>query len=219
MSYVTNSPNANLYSGKQTSEMDYLETYILPEWVYRAVTAKYNLVDIHDYSKLRSVLSLEDVASLEILRMQIMSRSFDGMSYGIQSFFTPDWRFNVSDRPILTEAGKTEIETTVSFLVRDENLIIRTLNRLKTLEDNSLRDVVCEVPLNPATEELPYRVVLVGRTLYICVKEGFLSHIENAEKKHAFLSHVLKSAYAVAPIATVNQSVWYELYLASLGAL
>lgn len=66
MPYATNTPestnenNTQSISGQRGG--DTLDVFIIPQWVFAAFTGKYNLVEIHEYEKLRQMVSKEDIA-------------------------------------------------------------------------------------------------------------------------------------------------------------
>lgn len=200
-----------------------LKLFILPQWIYQAFTAKFNLVEIHEYAKLRQVVSALDVAHLEILRSKLFERAFKDQPgfgyYDVDSFIERSYK-NTAKQPVLTEQDESEIRTTIRYLLNDETTVKDALSRFKKIEDNGVDCIACgsSFPTLPETQDkVPYRVVLLQDTLYIIVEEGFLSFIEGETERLAFLTQVLKSAYAVAPIQIVNRSVWYRQYLDALA--
>lgn len=230
MGYTTNSRAMNHFSGKEENPLEDFQTYIVPEWIFQAVVKKGSIADLHDYSKLRQAVSVSDVAALEAVRLIVENDLADIAVWGTSSFTTNlciNIPADVIDNPKLTPQGVAEIMSTVVPISRDPKFIAETKNRLRTKAElfpdsrgNSALECrgtpVVDVAVSP--EELPYRVVLHNRTLYIRVKEGFLSHLEGRKERLVFLSHVLKSAYSVAPLTQVNNTCWYSAYLKTLAA-
>lgn len=228
MSYVTNSPEE---LKKQTSQEGYKEdipVYVLPRWVYDAAVSKFNLLEIHQYKNLRSILSVSDLAQLEIIRMYLFDKCLSNkgqpVMYSLQSFV-----HNVGNFPgklVMTAEEQQEVKNTVFPLMESKALQEETFSRLKTLEDlnpkGSHSDDVVSGPCSFPTKEqldkkVPYSITCLEGSLYIIVEEGFLSHLEKAAEKLVFFTHVLKSAYAVASITDVNRTVWYRQYLLALA--
>lgn len=208
-----------------TSLNSALDVYVLPSWIYNVFTSKFNLMEIHDYGKLRQVVSLEDVAHLEILRLRLFSQKafLDKSNINISNIgsFIEKASYSVGDRPRFTEEEAKEISSTIRYMIQDDRVVKEALERLKAIPDGteSLSWVSSDFPVKEK-EQTPcfYKIVCVASTLYIIVEEGFLSHIEEQAHRLAFLTQVLKSAYAVSPIRIVNRSVWYIQYLQALRA-
>lgn len=208
-----------------TSLNSALDVYVLPSWIYNVFTSKFNLMEIHDYGKLRQVVSLEDVAHLEILRLRLFSQKafLDKSNINISNIgsFIEKASYSVGDRPRFTEEEAKEISSTIRYMIQDDRVVKEALERLKAIPDGteSLSWVSSDFPVKEK-EQTPcfYKIVCVASTLYIIVEEGFLSHIEEQAHRLAFLTQVLKSAYAVSPIRIVNCSVWYNQYLQALRA-
>lgn len=214
MSYMTNSPSKAY--GASDGEMELLKTYVLPAWIYRAFTAKYNLVEIHDYAKLRDVLSLTDVAHLELLRRHLVGLP----DLSLTECFGPEcvWEHYGQSIVPMSDTHRTEIASSLAYLLNDPQTQAEVLSRLKPIE-SECKDTVVAVN-DPGDSEVKsyYRVVLLHGALYIIVEEGFLSHLQGKVERLAFLTEVLKSAYAIAPISVVNRSVWYRQYVMALPA-
>lgn len=208
-----------------TSLQSKLDVYVLPAWIYRIFTSKFNLMEIHDYGKLRQVASLEDVAHLEILRLRLFGQKalLDKSNVSISDIgsFIEKASYSVGDRPRFTEEEAKEISSTIKYMCQDERVVKEALGRLKEIPDgmDGLSWVSSDFPVKQK-DDSPcfYKIVCVASTLYIIVEEGFLSHIEEQAHRLAFLTQVLKSAYAVCPIQTVNRTVWYNQYLQALRA-
>ncbi len=218
MSYVTNSPSQDHGWVSEEEEM-LLRVYLLPEWIYRAFTSKYNLVEIHALAKLRDVASALDVAQVAILSQSL----FDQPELRVteSGWFRPSSLvFDAKNRQELTEEGRRERDVTVYAYTQDLTIQKALWSRLRDLAGNDNSEAVAlDVSLSPKQElKPPYRIVLLQGELYIIVEEGFLSRISEGNAKAAFFADVLKSAYAVAPISVVNRSVWYRQYVAALPA-
>lgn len=226
--YTTNNPLANqspeeAYYNAPAVIQKPLSIFILPAWIYQAFTSKFSLNEIHEYAKLRQVASLEDLAHLEILRrFSISNKSVftDSGGENIQSFIRDNWEEG-SRQPEMTDKEHQEVKVNVNILLQSPGVVEEALARFKALpkQDNALCCDSGGFPQGKTDADIPfYRVVILPNTLYIVVEEGFLSHIEEKAPRLAFLTQVLKSAYAVSPISLVNRSVWYEQYLKALVA-
>lgn len=204
---------------------DRLAVYIVPAWIYRAFTSRFNLVDIHNYGKLRSVLSATDLAQLELCQWHVYDKAFpaNGMMSGNDlcgSFIGNDHRNTTT----ITEEEQREARSTIRFLMDDPSVLTGLMERLcpTPVPDEDCYPVECSNPIpvetNKTEASVPYRVVLLNDSLYIHMEEGALSYLKGKAEKLTFLTQVLKSAYAIAPIRVVNSSGWYQQYLAALAA-
>ena len=222
MGFVSNNPETIPDTESLSRSM---VVHMLPVWVYQAFTSKYNLADIKNYSRLRQVLPLEDVAHLEILRRHAL-KALDGANEcdyisGLRSFIYPEY-WDSENGPQVTTAGYAEVTSSVNLLVDTPSVVQEAMSRLKVVSQGNECEVIDGLAsVNPATEvasKLPCRVVALNSTLYIIVEEGFLSYLEKSTGRLAFLSQVLKAAYAVFPVRMVNSSMWYQKYLKALAA-
>lgn len=223
MSYVTNSPSREDGWTSEGEEMQ-LRIYLLPEWIYRAFTSKYNLVEIHALAKLRDVASVVDVAQVGILSSQLFDQP--ELRFTEPGWFRPSSLvFDAPNRQELTEESRRERDVTIQTYMQDPATQKALWSRLRDTPERHTGEVLAvepslsNAPPNPINEpQNPYRIVLLPGELYIIVEEGFLSRISEGTAKAAFFADVLKSAYAVAPISVVNRSVWYRQYVAALPA-
>ena len=223
------SPITNSIPLPETPEVNdpqrsYLKIYILPNWILEAFASKYNLVEIHKYGKLRSVASLIDLAELEVLRNSVFPKAMvnhlDDVSfeYSIASLVYEHLHSSDAENQ-LTEKQKNEIMATVNLLKDQPETIANLTQRL--IKSETFGNEVCLAGDNfwalthakPAQEKDLYRVISCQDKLYIIVEEGFLSQVKDQVKLKAFLTTVLKSAYAIAPVSIVNRSLWYRQYL------
>ena len=202
-----------------------LQIFLLPSWIFNAFTAKHNLMEIHNYGKLRGVVSVTDLAHLEVIRTSLFKKSQiahlneKDLGYTLRSLVNDGYYFSVSEA--LTESQRAEIEGTVNYLTMQPEVIEEAISRLKKVESNELgceAIAACDnywklLDSKTESEEPLYRIVNSQDKLYIIVEEGFLSQLENKVNLKAFLTQVLKSAYAIAPIPVVNSSLWYMQYL------
>lgn len=228
MGFVTNNPDRSNEDADQTLSSA-MAVYILPAWVFETFTSRFNLSEIHTYAKLRQVMSIEDLAHLEILRREALKCASKG-SYpqldemAFRSLISTYSCFGQNVLEI-TPKEMAEVESSVNLLVSTPSVIAEAMDRFRTLKTSRgdcLASDSSELDKSsiPPTEELSThcRAVVLNTTLYIIVEEGFLSYLEGDAGHLAFLSQVLKSAYAVLPVRMVNRSPWYKQYLTALAA-
>ena len=217
----------------QDMDRNSLKVYMIPSWIFSTFTSKYNLMEIHDYGKLRSVASAIDIAHMEIMRKVLFSKLTLSklepgyLQYSIKSFIEDYLYLNTPDAQN-PDRHSVEIKSTVEYLVNQPDVIEEAINRLKKIEKaNQCEEAVpigggnntwALVNDNVGTTSPLYRLIVSTDKLYIVVEEGFLSQIETVVNFKAFLTQVLKSAYAIASIPVVNSTLWYKLYLEVLAA-
>lgn len=225
MTYVSNSPLPGLEDQSRFNFEQAVRIYALPAWIYKSFTAKYPLSEIHTYGKLREVASIVDVAQINILtnmlecdgHFSVAKTAGDRMYYPLDSVIESSfWKVK---RNTVTDEERAEIVGTVCFYTNDAGVKASLVDRLKVHDDGM---ALCEAsfgfPLQAEEpESTPFKVVVLNNSLYIIVEEGFLSYMENLGNRKAFLTQVLKSAYAVAPVGIVNRSVFYEQYVKALA--
>lgn len=227
MSYVSNAPSSHDHDDEIVGQA--VRIFILPAWIYQSFTAKFSLNEIHEYAKLRQVASINDVAQLEILRDLINTGNKISVGdttpyYDLDSFIRDLGYWRVPLGKYTTE-GKAEIANSVAYYVNDADTKESLISRLTKHEDIYAGcDVVAsgyfpsDSEKRAAEDNKPlYRVAVMNDSLYIIVEEGFLSQMENPANRKAFLTQVLKSAYAIAPVGVVNRSVFYEQYVKALA--
>lgn len=226
MSNVTNAPTS-WKNRVQESMVKAVEIYLVPEWIALPFTRKYNLVDIHDYGKLRTVASLEDIAQMEVLTSCLFKNAGSpAVSFSDPAEFSSVVGRYHSDKKGLTPEQCTEYDVTVQALMKQPDIVKNALNRLRGLStDHPDSDFACSDLLPVMSRDAPseglaksYRVILINAALYIMVEEGFLGYLKEKANRLAFLTDVLKSAYAVSPIRVVNSSPWYKQYVEALSA-
>lgn len=202
-----------------------MKIYLVSAKVMDMFQSCHNLVDIHSYGKLRQTVSVSDLAMLEILRRNICIRA-DRLYFNQFDFspLIPAFAFSDDGRSLgndnLTEDELQEIKTTFQYLVNDQDVIHATMACFT--EDPIAHQGGDEIALDSSPFEIvqdaaPYQVITHGESLYIKVEAGFLSHLAKKDALMAFFSLVLKSAYAILPFSTVNQSPIYRAYVKLLG--
>ena len=198
-----------------------LRSFFVPSWIYDRLVSKFNLVDIHDYSKLRELTSVKDIAHIESLSSVLSSKLANNFSlYSSFQFLSSVGTETLAKR---TEEQQREIDTTVRFLIEDRDTVNEFMSKIKDGQEDDLHglDEAVEMPRSLAPEEktLPYRIIQVNSTLYIVVERGFLEVFDSQQDTLDFLSAFLKSALAVLPVRVVNSTPWYEAYVKTLVGL
>lgn len=204
-----------------------LPIFLIPSWIFSAFTARHNLQDIHQYSKLRQIFSLSDLAAISILTRHLLPKYLQKVTDGdCSSGFTDLLGKNCYwgesseiNALIATPEEWTEIESNLRFMVGDQRIEKETLSRL----EKPPKSYECEaVSLSSSIGEaektkVPYSVIVLPRAVYVSVEEGFLSHLAQKEDRKKFFTTVLKAGYSVCPIPVVHESSLYSQYLNTLA--
>lgn len=221
MAYVSNSPEETQGA---SSLSEGIEIFIMPKEVYSAFTSKYSLSEIFEYSKLRKILSREDLARLEILRNKVWEKFMGQIDYWYEGMEIASLinrnRYKLSSQQ--TDDERREVENSINVMVQSAALGQEVSDRLNVKNGNDDCALECVTTATsvtkPEPEHEPWRIFSDTTALYIIVEEGFLTYLEKRERKLAFLSCLLKAAYAVFPIRMVNSTTWYKQYLEALAA-
>ena len=216
MSFVSNTP---VETHGPSTLTPYMRIYALQSESAQAFMARYPLSDLFDFTKVREVLSLEDVARVEILRTK-MSRLLtndSGCDYMLESFITLPKEFTVNR----TVQNMNEITGSVNLLVQTPALHADVDAYLKPSDDDARLgcEPICATSATSEEGQINHpRIIILNDAIYILVEEGFGRDLDKPGKRLAFLSRLLKSAYAIYPVQMVNGSQWYKQYLRALAA-
>lgn len=179
--------------------------------IYKRFVDKYAIADIHCYEKLRNVASLQDIATLFILRSTL------------EKYFDSDIFSDLFENGIFISPEEKKdcdrVRSTLTLITDEVEYFLSpsAYNRKhNVLESGELEDATSFLK---ESAELPYKVMSTEASLYIVVEERFLESMEDKTSKLGFISAVLKALYAAMPINAVNRSSWYALYLKALQKL
>ena len=205
-------------NGTRTVSLSPLEIFVLPSTAYTAFSSKFNLADIHDYAKLRSVLSIKDIAEATVVNNELCQKAphwENGSSLGSYSRTS-----SLLQSQKLGEAQSLEIDCTLYHYLNDKSFVKNVLESYRIKPEGGLCEVASadDFPSGKKCTDVPYKVSIVGSSLYIIVEEGFLSFFKEKVLWLDFLRRVLKAACAVADINTVNGTEFYAQYVAALVA-
>lgn len=203
--------------------------YLIPSWIFDLFVTKHNLVDIRHYGKLRQVVSVNDVAQMEVLRRRFEVQ-IDNLVLNQWDFQPLHPAFTVfhftggQNAESLTEDEANEIQTTLKFLVDDTSFGDCVMQRFRGYQeadqdidsDSVWSSKSCQGSFEN-NQKNPFQVIANPGCVYIKVEEGIFSYLEKKEQLLTFLSEVLKSAYAISPLSVVNQGLIYQAYVKTLA--
>lgn len=189
ISYYNYSPSA-----KPTKPYEYgMKVFVVPGWVLRAVYRnKFSAIDLMDYTKMRSILSVDDMAEWFYLNDMFQ---VEGKRLGFN--FLDNYSHSIS--PV----QKTEINNSVLPLSGSEEVAISA---------NAKLDKVTSL-----TSTSEYEFIKLDNLLYVVLNEGFNKIVQDHESKMIFVNKYLKECYAMTSVSEVSRFSIFELYLMNLS--
>ena len=196
-----------------------LKVYLLPGSIYRLFTKKYNLMEIHEYGKLRQLVSLRDIAMLNVLAKKFLVSASHSALKKVASSYNGAFSPLFENQAACSEVEFAEQQTTVKYLEEDPSFIQEVMNRYTYQEENTSTVCGSSVGVAPVPKEDPgYRIVILNNALYIIVEDDFLKKTTKTSQVRGFLTQFLKSAYSILKIQEVNTTAWYRQYLEVLAS-
>lgn len=165
-----------------------IKTIVVPDWVQRGlVNNKLNVMDIGNYSKLRTVLSIDDMSELYYINTQLRINNIL-----LSSVFGRDLFEH------LTPDQLQEFENSVAPLSGTEEIANTVRARLSKAS-------VGDSPL--------YSFVVLNNVIYIILKDGFMTLINDTQYVLDFVKAYLKECYVLLPIHEVSKLPLFALYI------
>lgn len=201
-----------------------VEVIAIHSAIFQRFTSKHCIEGFMSYQKAREVCSLDDLG-MNFAMAEKINAFFDNWLVSNPSFSYKyvDDAFRTSVSP----AEEAEYKKVVTYHATQPRIIDavnayltpKKFDREKGVSDGNTVEATCISPCSimaPDEVTLSYRVVPYQSSIYIVVEEGFLEQMENKVSKLKFISDVLKTAYGMMPINTVNCCQWYDIYLNEL---
>lgn len=174
-----------------------MQVFVVPGWINRVLQRhKFSNRDLLDYSKIRSVVSLDDMAEWFHLNDQFK------VDNSTLSTSLLDYHFHSA-----TTEQKKEIRQTIVQLSYDDTVKSSALTRLA--HANAMGQIL-------ADEEL-YEFITIDQTLFVVLNEGFGTIINHHQKKMEFIRRYLKACYAMTTIPFVSTMGVFKLYVNQLA--
>src|SRR5574343_298890 len=185
----------------ESLKLNTLTIFYLPEYIEQALHRnKFNIVDIADYSKLRQVLSIEDMAVLNSIVSVVDKDS--RLTSNVNAVYHSKFIFNNSE-------SEQEFKRSVVTLSETEEIT----KSIKTYLTNTPQVSNSE---QYQSDKLPYRFIVLIDKIVVVLSEGFLSYIEQPKNRLDYLRGCLKTLYSKLSIQDVSYSNIYEEYLVQL---
>lgn len=228
MSIISNVPLGMRYEPGDSSEpvsIRAVNVISIHGSIYNRFVKKNCIEAFMSYEKVREVCSLDDIA-MNYLLSQRINAFFD--DWLVRS---PDFEYKYFDdyfHTALSDADRAEYRRICDFNAKQGHVVDLVESYLTPKayavkhgydgSDNGQCSIGCSSVEGGVGADL-YRVVVYQSSIYIVVEEGFLESMEDKTSKLKFISDVLKAAYSIMPINTVNKSQWYSIYLRALQAV
>lgn len=168
-------------------------TVVVPGWIQRALLRnRLNTIDLLEYSKVRQVLSLDDMAEwvymndrFEINRVKLSNCHLGNVWHS------------------LSPTDKLEIQNSVQPLSGSEEIASSANHKLNEISDKIG---------NPLGNQ-NYQFIRIDNILYVVLSEGFLSTMKDQALLREFIEKYLKECYAMVSVADVSKLSIFELYM------
>jgi hypothetical protein len=173
------------------SGLRHMQVHVLPHWIHRAIIRnKLNLTDIQNYSTVRRILSLDDMAVWEYLN----------------TLFTLDRgviKYSISSTPLADLFSITSSEERIEY---DSHIIplsgspdmAASIKERLSAEDNT---------------DDAYSIILDGHIVYVVLHAGFLTHVANDANMLTFVQQYLKNCYKLDTVPNVALLSLFRLYI------
>ena len=190
---------------------DYLQPYnpvtvvFVPYWIQKLLQRnQLDYIELLNYDKLRSVLSIEDVAQLHCLNQYYENLALkpfkDGNNLGFK------WSDSRSDK------NRAEFEQVINRLAMAEATISTVDSRLRFDDDGSTvadsdfpKDPLLKINGEDRSEEYYSIIPNGGTVIFIVLQKGIFNTLEVRGARLKLVSEYLKALYAVLPMREVSK--------------
>lgn len=193
--------------------------FLIPSFASKLISRKYNLRDLSDFSKLKEVFSVYDIATILAMNNDFLyATPFWNKNVDLPSWDRTDLLINADELP--PEDNAFYKATICPYLYSEEfkkNAFRKYLEE-KDISGNDPVPVRAMETIGKQNKELPFKIFVVNTSVYIIVEEGFGAFFTSNEVWLDFLKRVLKSSYTVSPLKEVNGYEVYGQYIAAHAA-
>lgn len=204
--------------------------YLMTEDFYQTFSNKHPLTELRDYSKVRSVCSIQDLAFIRAFEHLFLDRLRKAMPelgeyWCIENIAHPhDGLYVPATHKPATEDEVLEFRTSVLPLAMTPDM----QNAAAAYLDGQVREneVACESATHSIEAKKfiydettsPYKIVSLDDRLLIIVREGFSTQVKDQNLLLGFYRQVLKALLGTLPVPRVNSMTWYRAYLQAMAA-
>lgn len=175
---------------------------IVPYWIQQLLDRnKLNYIDLLDYSKMRQLMSIEDIATfMGVTSNDGLKNTFLGRLNGFANFIY----YRYFERA--SQAQREELDVVIGPLIQAETTMRSIVERL-SLDNPADKDHI-------SSEDLYTLQVNNDGTIFLFVKKGILNALEDRDYAHKLVSAYLQALYGLSPIHEVSFQDAFKLYLA-----
>lgn len=180
------------YNSTSKDNINKSNLYILPHWILRQTTRnKLTLNDLRSYSKLRQVLTIDDMAEWFYLNDSFrLNKEYSLSTSILETYFDS-----------MTTAETAELRNSVLTLSSSEEIANSAISKLS--QSNLMSDCL-------------YEFVRADNGLFLVIKEGFIKQMTDQNKQFEFVKDYLKFFYASRSLHEVSQVNIFNFYLKQL---
>jgi hypothetical protein len=172
---------------------------IVPGWVFRSfIRNKLTIQEMASYSKVRKVLSVDDLAELVYMNG---CYKIQGALLGKDLDLKNSWWYTEFFEGISNEE-RLEFQNSVVPLSYSEETAESVKMRLNASNDVS---------------DCGYQVIATADCIYLVLNEGFDTNMREPAKLAEFVEKYLQTCYSIYPVREVSCLPVYELYLQKLS--
>lgn len=182
----------NGYNLPASKDFNKSNLYILPHWILRQTTRnKLTLNDLRSYSKLRQVLTIDDMAEWFYLNDSFrLNKEYSLSTSILETYFDS-----------MTTAETAELRNSVLTLSSSEEIANSAISKLS--QSNLMSDCL-------------YEFVRADNGLFLVIKEGFIKQMTDQNNQFEFVKDYLKFFYASRSLHEVSQVNIFNFYLKQL---
>lgn len=178
-----------------TKSLQPLKVFVVPAWVWRAAKRnKLSPIDILDYKKARSILSVNDMAEWFYINSHLLidgnALSVDQLfSYGSPNLDSEDSREICNS--VLPLSGTPEVANNVQVRLKEKRV-----------------ELGCE-----------YEFVAANSCLYLVLHEGFLTSVQSNDFMMEFVRDYLRNCYKLSSVHEVSEFPIFQTYLKDISKI
>lgn len=183
-----------------------VKTYLVPYWIQQVMARnKLNYIDLLDYDKLRSVMSVEDIASLLALNTTCLyPKSFVGSKDLFGQLFSADVYLWVTWSERMSATNRTEFDSVIAPLSRSDELNKSTMARLMSDNPGNFDSI--------SSGDLYQLQVNNEGSVFAFLQKGLLNALEDRNYALKLVSEYLQALYGLLTIQEVSARSAFKLY-------
>lgn len=171
------------------------EILIIPQSMYKSLhNSNFNIMDIVDYTKLRSHIVINDIATMVAMNRELK------INGKLISTVYPTLLFNTMSKEETIEFNVSVLPLSLSASIVDS---MNTALSLTNVDANSMADGF-------------YSFIQTEDHIFLVLRDGFLSRLTDSSYRLEFVKTYLKHCYSVTDIASVSTNPMFSAYINEL---